>query len=423
MDHDIRQMLRDRADDVAPSFPTLPTTTLSRARRSRVSTVVASAMTVAVLLAGSVAIADRLRHGGRSINPTARFVKSKLSLVLPEEPRDVAYGAGALWVASNHSLFELDPTNGRIRKSWPFPLSGYPRPPYVQKTIAVTRSAVWVVLAADGVKRTEVAPVQTRSCDSQGHCHAGMSLSVGEGPKPKNFKDWWALFRVDFKTGKAFLGVKSYTSDVGSISAGPTGVWVGATESSNPFKGSFYRFDGTTGHLLAQIEAGGSPMSMSATSNRVLAVVQTRDNPNFVALIDPLRKRVSSPIYIHDAQTIAEIGGNAWILEHSQSSKALLIRLSLPSLRVTGEQRIPFDPVDFGFAAVTSADGPIWVSGGFPVHFALIDPSTLRVASAEGDGVAEHAVATPYGLWAVEPSPGQHNLHLFTVSDVVDAQR
>lgn len=420
MDHDIRQMLRDRADDVAPSLPTLPASTLKRARRSRASTVVSGVLVVA-LLVGAGTVFARLGSGDRSIEPVGPRVNGKLSISLPEKPRDIAYGAGAAWVATDHSLFRLDPSDGRIVQRWAYPLSGYPRPAYLQSTISVTPNAVWIGLAADGVRRREPVPQQTQSCDDKGRCHAEASLSAGEGSQPKNFKNWWALFHVDIATGKASLGSKSYAYHIGPISAGPTGVWVGVTDPSFEQTGWFYRFDGATGRLIDKVDVAGWPLAISANTTNVLAVVQTPgDHPNLLVRVDPAHKRIAASVPIQDALSVFEINGSAWVVEHSDLAQASTVsRWSLPGLERTGSVRVPFDVTDFGWGTVNATADGIWVVGGFPGKLSLIDPYRMRlVGTVDSDTVGEHSVATMDAIWTEEPAPGQPNVFRFTAADI-----
>src|SRR5439155_245900 len=92
-----------------------------------------------------------------------------------------------------------------------------------------------------------------------------------------------------------------------------------------------------------KIVAGGTPLSIDATTNDVLAVVQTPgDLPNFVALVDASRRRIVSRIDIHDARSVVVRASQAWVVAHPQpAQQATPVRLQLPSLAATGRRSLP----------------------------------------------------------------------------------
>jgi hypothetical protein len=249
-------------------------------------------------------------------------------------------------------------------------------------------------------------------------------MSVDVGPKPVGFKEWWALFRVDMNTQRASLGSKNYDTRLGPIAAGQSAVWVGSTYRGEDFEGRMERFDATTGERTAKVVVDGRPLSIDATTNDVVAVIQTPgDLPNYVARIDVAHERVAARVTLHGSYVVAVRSGQAWVLDRKQaSSVTTLIRLSLPDLTETGRRRIPLDYSSFGYDFAVSDSG-VWVAGEFPPKLLWIDPVTLRILrTSEQDPTMQHIVAGLRSVWAVEASNGHGTLSRIDVVDVAAAR-
>jgi hypothetical protein len=433
VDHDIRQMLRERADDLLVA-PTLDFSTLRRARRRRSTTTVTAVLSIALLIAGGAVATSRLRNQGRPVEPTEPSVHSSLKLSLgTSRPSDVALAGRSVIVAADDALLRFD-SDGRLLKRWTYPGDGYPRPAvHDGVNLAIDDNVAWVILNADGLKRTVTpAPQGTESCSPAPGGGTMCSFSAqagpfGVGPKISGFKNWSAVYRVDLRTGRATLGPKDYVSEMRAISAGPAGVWIGSTPSGDSFDGKLTRIDRGNGRTISSMSVDGRPISIDATTKDFVAVLQTPgEEPNNVVRIDVARKRVTATRIIYGAQRVIVRKGQVWVSDNGDTRQAsreiALVRLSLPTLVQTARIVLPKEIEHFG-VTFTVSDTAVWVAAEFPEQLLWFDPSSAKLVKTTDPKVhASGLAADRTHIWLIEDVNGRPQLYRFDVGEVASAR-
>lgn len=426
MEHDIRQMLVERAEDVYAS-PILSRPTLTRARRRRIVTALTTAFSVAALTIGGLAVAGKITSD--PIEPVTPTVRPSLTVGLPSIPRDITMGFGSVWAATDDSLIRVNPGTGKIIRQWKYLGDGFPNTAIEHGNIAAAQDRVFVLVDADG-RQTSVGPVQTSETtlpNGQGKASAG--VTVGVGPRIPGFKSWWSVFVVDPASGSATLWSKRFEGRPWSISVGPSYVWIGTTTPGNEFGGSLERYD-ITGLLLDKISVPGKPISIDATTTPVLAVIQTPgDLPNRLLHIQySPGPRIVGGVDIRSASRVAvgPISGRlmpdapayAWVYERGNTT-ASLVRVLIPGMEQRTRVRIPIDTFSFGveYAVVP---GAIWVVEEFPEKLLWIDPTTARIRRITQPGTihAQAIAADERAIWLAEGVLNRGTLYRIDVATV-----
>ena len=425
MEQDIRQMLLERAEDVATA-PVLPRPTLVRARRRRIVTVLTVAFSVVALTIGGLAVAGKLTS--EPIQPAAPSVRPSLKVGLPSLPRDITMEFGSVWAATDDSLIRVNPDTGKIRQ-WKYLGDGYPSTALENGSLAAGQGRVFVLVDASG-HPFSFGPAQTSEAtlpNGERKVTAGASFSIG--PSIPGFKHWWSVFVVDPSNGRASLWPKRFEGRPWSISVGPSYVWIGTTAPGNDFAGSLERYD-ITGLLLDKISVPGKPVSIDATTEDALVVIQTPgDLPNRLLRVSygPVQKILDS-VDIRNASRVivGSISGPlspsrgpafAWVLERNDKTTSF-VRVLLPGMVQRTRVRIPVESYSFG-VAYSVVPGAIWVVEDFPRKLLWIDPTEGRVRGVtEPESIhAQDIAADDRWIWLAESVNAQGTLYRIDVAD------
>jgi hypothetical protein len=355
VDSDIREMLRERADDVT-SLPSLSRATVRRVKRRRARNGAAAIAMLALVVAGAFGAASLIRESKVGPVVPPGVVKQ---FPVPSYATDLEPGFGRTWVYSGNSISVEDP------HAWGPPIKR-------------------IILGL---------PTTSREIDNQDHL-----LAIGEGSVwalageefPLMFSHsgavpitpggvGWSLVRID----PATMEVKSASAAGGSspadVAAGADGVWV----TDNGPKGHFvFRFD-TTGKLVAKIKTPAMTLEVTTSDGAAWVLIDDQSSGTASLLrIDPQTNRIVQSIPVagdslHGSaltRGIAATQNAVWIARQTGDGDEV-VRIDTRSNRIVAAVLVPDELRDLG-----SGEGRVWISLAKRPGIAWIDPATNGLA-------------------------------------------
>lgn len=443
MDNDIRQMLRERADDML-AVPVLSPLTMQRAKRRRVRTAVGVGGMMLVAILGTVAGVNALRGPATipfdtAINPVLKHKVNFQTYVGPIRP-----GYGSLWVLihdSGGSVSRVDPRTGRVLATiqpGELPPAKKGEAPRFDRRIgsfsglAVGQGAVWTIAhpVLEGPHSVAAQPQGVQTFRSEGRTSATFSMqaqAIGSEPSPMQIETLhaspgpltvrpspppemkedqrWRLVRIDPRTNEVTIGpeIKNVWHPF-TIAAGEGGVWVvgGGTNA-----GTLYRLDPKTLTLTHRIALPRATGTLSAGGGSIwVGISRYRTDPGRIVRIDPLTPRIASRIVIpnYDAGYLAVYNGQLWAtsVASREPDRASLYRIDIqsaetaPVLTVPQSKTILADTND-----LVSGEGFLWASLGAPGRIAWIDSTSGKIAGTSKVVDWPESVAVMDGYLAV----------------------
>lgn len=340
---------RDEQYEVAAG-PSLPTRPLARAfprRRAMVGLAVALAAAVIGVEFATVVRPDATRDRvspGRVDEPP---------IPVGSQPTAIAYGAGAVWVASagGESVERVDPQRGRVTGSAPAGSEPY--------GVAAGEGLIWAVdFRGDALTRVDPRSMRV----------VGQPIRVGRGPTDvvvaggaawtANYEDD-TLTRVDARTGERVATIPVGDGPV-DVAAGFGAVW-----AANVEEGTLSRVNPRTNEAVgAAIPVGQAPESLATgagavwvanvktdtvrpvdpstneVSGRPIAVGQRPDDvavgpsgvwvanqdADAVMRIDPATREVSRPLRVGNAPSSLAVGADSIWVGNFQGETVVRIR-------------------------------------------------------------------------------------------------
>lgn len=380
MENQIRQMLRERSDDVEHR-PSLPAPTLQRVRRRRVRNGIATVAMLAVIAAGVFGVGSIVRRD--EIDPVvAPGVVTQLPV--PLYATDIEPGFGRTWVYSGNAINVEDP------RSWGPPLKHFVLGPptrlgelHQDRLLAIGEGSVWALAGEDFPR------VFGPSGSS-----AGTFSDVG-----------WSLVRIDPNTMQIPFASAVGGSSATDIAAGAGGVWV----ADNGPKGHFvYQFD-PTGRFVAKIKVPAPALEVTTSDGTAWALVDDQNSETASLLrIDPKTHKIARTIPVAGAllggssltKGIAVTDGAVWIARQTGAGDEV-VRIDTRTDRVVATVLVADELRDLG-----SGEGRVWISLAKRPGIAWIDPMTNRLAGSVALPRDAQQMAAGDGFVWVTPNEG-----------------
>jgi streptogramin lyase len=239
--------------------------------------------------AGSLWVTDTRTGILERVDPASGEVVARVPVGMPVQMAGqvntfgVAYGAESVWVAAQREqlVARIDPATNEVVST--ISVDGH------VLNLVATDDAVWAsapdegqVLRIDPVINEVVAVVDLPGGPVSLRVHAGLVWTDTDGGQLFSIDPATniATQRADFTVGAVCPCSSHWTVDA-------SGVWV------SDDRRSARRFDLTTGQLVAQVEANsGSPVETVASGEVVWIVVDDRDGQGHLERIDPLTNQV-----------------------------------------------------------------------------------------------------------------------------------
>lgn len=315
MDNDIRQMLRERADDVSTTLPAISPRTVQRAKRRRVLTGGGALAALVVFAVAGFAIAGALR--GQPVQPVGPQPKVGATFRIGADATDLAYGFGSLWYSTDRSLLRVDPSSGKVLAtidSFPHGLALGSNPDQPNR-IAIGAGSVWILVQDDGVLRSSATPTTTQTTLPDGTHVSQFSVGAGSirvaGPK-SGFRYRWALAQVDPRGMRVRSSSIQFDTLPSAITVDGGDVWVvGRSWATSKDRGYLFRFGSKTLSLVSKFGTDGFPDHVVAENGTVWF---SRPGSNGrIFRFDPERGRVVAAITDPNAGDLALTQLSLWV--------------------------------------------------------------------------------------------------------------
>lgn len=277
------------------------------------------------------------------------------TIAVPGRPREVAVGAGAVWVvaerpgATDAAILRIDPRTRRIVATIRAPGRS------VIGGLAVGAGAVWATDLNLG-KVLRINPAINRIAARIPLPLAPFrpfAIAAGEGgvwaTVPTNVKG--AVVRIDPGTNRAGSPIMvGYGPNAVAVEAGA--VWV---TNTNVAGGSVMRIDPKTGRVVAKLLAGRNPGAVAASGGAVWAAFEAGAS---IARIDPASNRLLASIPASDGVGDLAAGlGSIWFTNACGCDDGRVTAIDPRSARVG----LPI-PVGTRPIALAAGEGTVWVA-------------------------------------------------------------
>jgi hypothetical protein len=431
---DIRDLLRDKADEALDASHAVPPSTLSRARRRRVVTALAASVTAAAVVVGGFAGVNALRQDATPpVSDGPRLVLSK-SVRLEGAARDLVLGEGSVWVQADgpqpSTLVRIDPRTSRIVATITPGYVPSARPgeaPTVKPSIAggvtaltVGEGAVWALgLPIDTGPRSVSGPGQVTETvqrtlgpepGATARTFSGQAQPIDSptpaytAPNPQPDQRWTVL-RIDPRSNEVREGQQvDGVWRPEDAAAGVGALWVVGGFGDT---GTLYRIDPNTLRPVNEIPIGGFPNQVAVAAGSVwVGVTGSGRDMNSVLRVDPDTNAVVSriPMPMVGPLRLVVDGGVGWatVFEDLRGSEPV----SLVRVDLDGGHVVSVIPTRSHAGRLVAGLGHVWLADGRR-SLAVFDGESgapMRDVQTRGD-VISFAVGGG-SLWTIDGVDG-----------------
>lgn len=287
------------------------------------------------------------RCSGDCVAPQKTFLRAldtktgEASAGIPLEGADVevAFGAGAVWVASGRGVLRIEPGSGRVTRNIPLKYAGG-----AASGVAFGEGAVWAVGVGDGAL-SRIDPLTntvTARVDVGDGGPAANAMAVGEGAVWVGTRNE-GLARVDPSTNR-LLGVSRIeenvadgeASDVSDVAVGAGAVWTAGSygDWTSGFEGKLTKVDPRTGEVVGEVTLGERAWEVEVTRQAVWAAGSSDPGApggpatGVLARVDPGEGRLVGSLRARSLSGPVAGGGSVWASSSEHGDPPKLLELS-----------------------------------------------------------------------------------------------
>ncbi len=428
MESEIRDMLRAKAGDAVGFSPTLPVSTMGRAKRRRVGTALTTLAAIAGVVAASITGINAITRSNQGFVGREPQLELTHTVDLQGSPGDVVVGHDAIWATrfgakpGADSVLQLDPKDGRILATVT-PGETDERLAGGFSGLAAGEGAVWLAAMPVGEASGSIStfsctataigsgpspePQCSTTFKAEGQPLPPASFSMQASPQPGRIgsptppttltprrpepDQEWRMVRIDPKSTQTRVGPAVRGWQPNTVAAGEGAVWVGGGFTDT---GAIYRLDPKTMRLTKTIDFGGFPAEIVIIEGSIwVAVTGIGPDAGHVLRIDPKTNGVLARIPIPGNGPLDLAAGEEglWTVAFRKE-----FRGPVDVFEIDPDTNLTSDPIaaEIGGSRLVVGEGLVWLSRGDTPGIVWIDPSSDTVG-------AGFAYASPSG----QPGP------------------